>query len=465
VIVAQVSPIKVGAALRAVLEVADEALDVAASEERLLCLGVSGITNVLGDRSSIWMIPTSPSDLQAMASSHPDAIEAELEQTVAALGPTEPTVYSADGPGGAWMRRHGLCQAVVAPIRVRGRGIGVLVVTREEQRDPIGDGELQFITAMADMIGVAVQSARVRNDAMVTVEDLRQQAQVTDSISDALVACDAAHLIVSWNSGAEQIYGYSRDEAVGCHVFTLLATEFFTAEGEPLTFDQVMAQVGDVGRWRGELRERRADGAPLVVLSSITQMVDPFQRVNGLVAVSRDVTTQRREEYQAMHDPLTGLPNRRMLNGQLYEATARACRNDKPLAVLFIDLDGFKPINDTYGHTVGDLVLNATAKRLGTAVRQRDAVGRLGGDEFLVILEEAGSAEDIARTAARLYAAIAEPVQLDDAVVTVLPSIGVCVAERPGTEPVQADHLLDAADKAMYSAKREKRGIVFVTAT
>jgi diguanylate cyclase (GGDEF)-like protein/PAS domain S-box-containing protein len=270
---------------------------------------------------------------------------------------------------------------------------------------------------------------------------------------------------VSWNTGAEQVYGYSRDEAIGCHLFTLLATEFFTTDGAEVELDAVLAELNEFGQWSGELHERRADGAPLVVLSSVTQMVDVRQRVSGLVAVSRDVTAQRREEYEATHDPLTGLPNRRMLNGRLYEAVARACRNGQPLAVLFIDLDEFKPINDTYGHAAGDAVLIATARRLGGAVRQRDSVGRLGGDEFLVILEEAGTMADIIRSAERIKAAIAESIQVDGATVTVQPSIGVCVAERPATDPVPAERLLDVADRAMYVAKREKRGTFYVTAT
>lgn len=464
-IVAPVTPVQVGAALRAVLEVADEALDVAASEERILCLGVGGITTVLGDRSSVWLGPTAPTDLPGMASSHPDAIEAELEEVVAALSPDEPTVYLAEQPDGAWLGRHGLRQMLVAPLRVRGRAIGVLAVTRDEQRDPFGDAEVEFVAAMADMIAVAVHGARIRNDAMMTVEDLRQQVEVTESISDALIACDSAQLIVSWNTGAEQVYGYSRDEAIGCHLFTLLATEFFTTEGDEVGLDAVLAELNEFGQWRGELRERRADGAPLMVLSSITQMLDVQQRVSGLVAVSRDVTAQRREEYEATHDPLTGLPNRRMLNGRLYEAVARACRSGQPLAVLFIDLDEFKPINDTYGHAAGDSVLVTTARRLGGAVRHRDSVGRLGGDEFLVILEEAGTMADIVRSAERVRAAISEPIPVGDATVTVRPSIGISVVERPATEVVEAERLLDAADRAMYVAKREKRGTFYVTAT
>jgi diguanylate cyclase (GGDEF)-like protein/PAS domain S-box-containing protein len=463
VIDAPASPVTAGTALRAVIDVADEALDVAASEERVLCVGVSGITSVLGDRCSISLTATAVSDLPTVASSHPDPIEADLEEFVATLTPTGTTVYTADGPNGGWLTRHDLRQAIVAPVLVRGQTIGTFVVTRCSKRPPLSVADLDFTAAMADIVGIAVQTSRVRNDAMVTVEELRQQVDVTESISDALIACDPTHLILSWNSGAEKIYGYTRDEAVGCHLFTLLATDFFTAEGAQYAPDEVFAQVAERGQWSGEQRERRADGTPLVVLSSITEMADGLGTPNGIVVVSRDITTQRREEYQAMHDALTGLPNRRMLNSKLYEAVARACRTDHPLAVLFIDLDGFKPINDTYGHAAGDVVLTATAQRLSAAVRSRDTVGRLGGDEFLVILEEAGSEQQIARAAARITAALSEPILVvDGAKVTVLPSIGVCIAEHPAEETIPAERMLNAADQAMYVAKREKRGTVFV---
>ena len=470
-IVAQAHSVAVGAALRAVIAVADEALDVAASEEQVLCVGVNGVGSVLGDRCSIRVTPLTGSEPPASANSHSDAVEADVDEFVSGLTLTGTVLVGTDDPGeespparaaATWLTRHALRQAIVAPLLARGRAIGTLVVTREADRPPYSDDDINFITALADVLGIAVQSARVRNDAMVTVEDLRQQVQVTDSISDALVACDSAHLIVSWNTGAEAIYGYSRDDAIGCHLFTLLATEFYNVEGGQMSPEDVFAELAEVGQWRGEFRERKADGSPLVVLSSLTQIYDGA-RPTGLVAVGRDVTAQRREEYQAMHDALTGLPNRRLLNTRLYEALARAVRTDQPIAVLFIDLDGFKPINDTYGHAAGDEVLTTTAERLLSAVRHSDTVGRLGGDEFLVILEEAGGTEHITRAAGRITSALSEPIEVDGAVVTVLPSIGVCVSEHPASDAAPAERMLDSADRAMYAAKREKSGIVFVT--
>jgi diguanylate cyclase (GGDEF)-like protein/PAS domain S-box-containing protein len=466
VIVATVNPVAAGAALRAVIDVADEALDVVASEDRLLVRGVSGITAVLGDECTIWLRPATPGDLPAAASTHADAIQADIEAMIGEPGVgTVTRRYTAEEPSGRWLSRHHHQQCVIAPILIRSRVIGTLVTTRAIGRDPLSEAELHFITAMADIIGIAVQTSRVRNDAMITVEELRQQVNVAEDISDALVVCDSSHLIVAWNNGAEQIYGYSRDEAVGCHLFTLLATEFFDSAGAPVSLDRFLEDLAEDLQWRGELRERRADGAPLVTLTSFTQMVDRRQRPTGVVAVSRDLTTQRREEYQATHDALTGLPNRRMLDSRLYDVVARACRTDHPLAVVFIDLDGFKPINDTYGHAAGDAVLASVAKRLNAVVRNRDTVGRLGGDEFLVILEEAGSRQDIARAVDRIGTALAEPIRVDGGVVTVLPSIGVCVSTCPGRDPMPAERLLSLADQAMYTAKREKRGTVFVSAS
>jgi diguanylate cyclase (GGDEF)-like protein/PAS domain S-box-containing protein len=466
VIAASVGLVVAGTALRAVIDVADEALDVAASEDRLLVRGVSGITTVLGDGCTITLHPVAPGDLPAAASTHSDAVQADVERLIGdPPGVTTTRRYSVDEPSGAWLRQHDLQQCVIAPILQRSQVIGTLVTTRAMGRDQIGEVDLQFIAAMADIVGIAVQAARVRNDAMISLEELRQQVEVTENISDALVVCDPTHLIIGWNGGAAQIYGYSREEALGCHLFTLLATEFFTSDGAAGSLDQVVADLATTNHWRGELHERRADGTPLITLASFTQMVDRRQRPTALVVVGRDITTQRHEEYQATHDALTGLPNRRMLNSRLYEVMARAYRTDRPLAVVFIDLDGFKPINDTFGHGVGDAVLATVAKRLGSAVRSRDTVGRLGGDEFLVILEEAGSRQDVARTVERISSALAEPITIGVQTMTVLPSIGVCMSDHPGRDTLAAERLLNLADQAMYAAKREKCGAVFVDAS
>jgi len=430
--------------LRALVAIADQSLDVGASEERLLCVVVDRISDVLGDRSTAWLPGSGPDEVGTSASCHPAAVQAELE--AAPVGRIE----------APWLTEHGYAEALVVPVGAQGRVIGTLAVTRAADRPAFTETEVEIVTAIGDMAGVAVYGSRIRQATMISLEEVRSQAAVVEQVSEALVACDADNLIVNWNAGAERLYGYSSSEAIGCHAFALLATRFFPDEGPEMAVEEVLAQVATLGEWHGELRERAADGAPLVVMSSMTGTGGA-----GLISVNRDVTGQRQEEHRAMHDALTGLPNRRLLDTRLYEAIARACRSGKALAVAFVDLDGFKPVNDTYGHAAGDAVLVGVANRLLGAVRRTDTVGRLGGDEFLVILEEAGTMEHIRQTTARIGTAVAEAIEVDGVTVQVGASLGVAVVEQPGAATIDAEALLHTADTAMYAAKQARSGAVF----
>jgi diguanylate cyclase (GGDEF)-like protein/PAS domain S-box-containing protein len=264
--------------------------------------------------------------------------------------------------------------------------------------------------------------------------------------------------VVSWNAGAERVYGYSNAEATGCDLFALLCTEFLTNDEVGVPREEVLRLAAE-GGWQGESRERRSDGASIITMASLTGRLDRDGRME-LSLVNRDITAQRREEHEALHDALTGLPNRRMLTLRLYDAYARACRHSRPLAVLFIDLDGFKPINDTYGHAAGDEVLKAVAVRLTGAVRGTDTVARIGGDEFVVVLQETGTRASVTEVTRRILDSVAEPVEVGTTSVQVLASIGIAHVMEPNVD-IAADELLDAADLAMYEAKRQRLGMAF----
>jgi diguanylate cyclase (GGDEF)-like protein len=161
----------------------------------------------------------------------------------------------------------------------------------------------------------------------------------------------------------------------------------------------------------------------------------------------------------ALHDTLTGLPNRRYLLEHLSQAQQRSAEKSEQVAVFFLDLDGFKQVNDTFGHEAGDEVLRVTAKRLQSVLRRGDVVARLGGDEFVVVAEGAGDFPMAVRAlAGRLVAALGEPILVDDVPVAVSGSVGVAIADGAGTQPVD---LLRVADAAMYTAKRGRCGVVF----
>ena len=178
----------------------------------------------------------------------------------------------------------------------------------------------------------------------------------------------------------------------------------------------------------------------------------------GVEGIGRDVTERRALmdtlTYQALHDPLTGLPNRTLFGDRLAHALDRSQRESSTVALMLLDLDDFKLVNDTLGHDIGDEVLVTVASRLGGALRGPDSIVRLGGDEFAVIVENATSEAELAALAARILSALAEPLPLDERVGHMTASLGIAVS-RPDDDPAS---LLRKADIAMYQAKAQHPG-------
>lgn len=228
----------------------------------------------------------------------------------------------------------------------------------------------------------------------------------------------------------------------------------------PEDYARVMAEslacVELLRPWRSEFRMIHRDGHTLWV-----EAYDLPQRLeDGSVLTTgyvNDITAQKqlqvRLEHLAQHDPLTGLPNRALLMAHLHQALAMAQRRKGPLSLLFIDLDGFKPVNDTHGHALGDQLLTAVALRMRARLRESDVLGRLGGDEFLVLLDGTG-AEDALRLGEALCHDLAQPFLLGEVRACISASIGVASCPEHGTTP---EALLEAADVAMYRAKRAGR--------
>ena len=206
-------------------------------------------------------------------------------------------------------------------------------------------------------------------------------------------------------------------------------------------------------RLRRELRIRHANGSWRWFEATVIDLLDD-PRVGGIAVYLRDVTVGRRLKnrlvYRAFHDALTGLANRTLFKDRLRHGLARAERNREPLAVLFVDLDDFKAINDGLGHEAGDRLLVAVGRRLESALRPGDTVARLGGDEFAVLLEGGGEASGVTRTAGRLLRALKDPISLEGLTLSVTASIGGAIG-GPGDGE---EELLRRADAVMYRAKR-----------
>jgi len=287
----------------------------------------------------------------------------------------------------------------------------------------------------------------------------KERAQVTlNSIGDAVACTDTAGKLTFLNLVAEKLTGWSWQEAAGkpmAEVFRILDTS--DREVIPNPMDRAVRRDQTVHLPANSILVRR-DGFEIPIEDSVAPIHDGEGRPAGAVIVFRDVSVARAMALQmthsAEHDFLTGLPNRMLLNDRISQAIALAPRHMKHVAVLFLDLDGFKHINDSLGHPTGDRLLQSIGKRLVECVRASDTVSRQGGDEFVVLLSEVAEAEDAAITARRMLQAVAQPHSIDKHELYVTTSIGVSVYPDDGLD---AATLIKNADTAMYQAKENGR--------
>ncbi len=283
----------------------------------------------------------------------------------------------------------------------------------------------------------------------------KERAQVTlDSIGDAVISTDAHGHITYINAVAEGLTGWSRKEAAGrelADVFQIVSAGSREAAQDPMQL--AIRENRTVGLTPNCMLIRR-DGVEADIEDSAAPIHDRRGRVTGAVIVFRDVSVARamslKMSHQAQHDSLTDLPNRILLNDRLSQAITMAHRHGKKLAVLYLDMDRFKRVNDSAGHTVGDRLLQSVAVRVLGCVRSSDTVCRLGGDEFVILLSEVAHARDAAVTAEKILAALGEPHQIAQLELHVSASIGIVTFPEDGTT---AEDLLKNADAAMYQAK------------
>jgi diguanylate cyclase (GGDEF)-like protein/PAS domain S-box-containing protein len=287
----------------------------------------------------------------------------------------------------------------------------------------------------------------------------KERAQVTlNSIGDAVACTDMAGNLTFLNVVAEQLTGWSWPEAAGrpmTEVFRILGSPDREVVPNPM---KMAAERNPPQSLPSSSILVRRDGFEIPIEDSVAPIHDREGRMTGAVIVFRDVRAARDMALQithsAEHDFLTGLPNRLLLNDRISQAIALAPRHQQKLAVLFLDLDGFKYINDSLGHPTGDRLLQSIAKRLVDCVRGSDTVSRQGGDEFVVLLSEVEHADDVAMAARRILEAVAEAHSVDQHDLHVTTSIGVSVYPDDGLD---GETLIKNADTAMYQAKENGR--------
>lgn len=281
-------------------------------------------------------------------------------------------------------------------------------------------------------------------------ERLLLTANVFTHAREGIMITDAVGVIVDVNESFTRITGYRRDQALG------QTPQLLRSDRHPPAFFQAMwRNLGRDGQWYGEIWNRRQNGEVYAAMLNISAVQDGHGQVQNYVALFSDITAikehQRELEHMAHYDVLTGLPNRVLMADRLHLAMAQSARRSQKLAVVYLDLDGFKSINDRHGHELGDRLLTHVASRMKQTLREGDTLARMGGDEFVAVLIDLNESLAAAPLLDRLLAAAAEPVQLGNVTLQISASLGVTFYPQP--ESLEADQLLRQADQAMYQAK------------
>jgi diguanylate cyclase (GGDEF)-like protein/PAS domain S-box-containing protein len=331
------------------------------------------------------------------------------------------------------------------------RGIESTFETQHKRKNgQVIDVEITSVGVVIDDVPLLFCSARDITARKYVEQKLLQAASVFHHSHESVMIIESDGTLVDVNQAFTRVTGYSREEALGQRA-PLINAE--CNDGE--VCQSIKTALEQSGYWTGETWNLRKNGELYVTRLTVSRVPDISGRVNGLVGVFTDITPlkdhQKQLETIAHYDPLTRLPNRVLLGERLKHGLLQAVRRDNLVAVVYLDLDGFKTVNDTGGHDAGDQLLVELAGRMKHALRDGDTLARIGGDEFVAILVDLESVEACETVLQRLLQAAAEPVQLGAQRYHVSASIGVALYPHNGTD---ADLLLRCADHAMYQAKK-----------
>ncbi len=330
-------------------------------------------------------------------------------------------------------------------------------VTPIRSDEAAASGTVTVIRNMTDQRATEVALRSSEETVLASAEALfeeKERAQVTlNSIGDAVISTDFRGRVSFLNVIAEKMTGWTQAEATGRQLEEIFPLVDSTTR-EPVASPTMQAIIENktVGMESPSVFIRR-DGTEIAVEDSASPIHDKRGGVIGAVMVAHDATIAREQTAKlarlALYDTLTGLPNRTLLNDRLEQSLAREHRHGIPLAVLFIDLDQFKPVNDSLGHATGDLLLQLVAQRLITCVRSSDTVSRYGGDEFIIMLADLADARDAALCANKVIAALNAPFEVGPHRICIGASIGIATSD----DTIDPLMLIKYADIAMYAAK------------
>ena len=365
--------------------------------------------NELSDSYDSWQQHLHPEDRQQIM----DALDAHIQGHTTGYA-AEGRLHCKDGSW-KWMLMRGM------------------IVSRDATNKP-----LRMIGTLADI------SERHSKD-----ESLQLSETVFNTVDEAVLVTDPDHHIIAVNPAFCRITGYASEDVVGQSP-AMLASD----TGNQALDDRMWHLLVAKGNWQGEVTNRRKNGKPYIASISINSVRNSKGQITNYVAVFSDISerkeTERRMQHLAHYDPLTDLPNRELFTDRLRQALAAARRNKDHLALMFIDLDKFKPINDTLGHNIGDLLLKEVAYRLLDCIRASDTAARIGGDEFVVLLPGTESVQNALVVANKILQAIQDPCDLEGHDIRISASIGIALYPEHGQTD---EEILTNADNAMYQAK------------
>ena len=366
-------------------------------------------------------------------------------------------ILDANRIAGEWIGRD--------PQALRGAIYADLFKQGELRESSAVDGELcsdngktrpvETQTSMVVWGKQAVRQAIIR-DVSARVDADRERriaAKALASIAEGVIIADPQRRLVSVNAAVPKITGFTVERLADMSLDESRTMQ----DGGPLP-ETIWDQVAATHHWSGEVRSRRVDGNTYIEKLSISTIRDAEQRVQHYVAVFSDISAAKADhdhlEHLATHDALTGLANRAEFQRHCEVVIKRAARDRRAAVVMFIDLDAFKFVNDSYSHATGDSLLKLVAERILHQLREGDIAGRIGGDEFTVLLPDLMSREDVASLADRMVSALSEPFRIDDYEIVLSASIGIAGFPLDGSD---APTLIASADAAMYAAKSEER--------
>ncbi|MDX1695033.1 MAG: EAL domain-containing protein [Ketobacteraceae bacterium] len=373
-----------------------------------------------------------------------------LQNTICCVNDT--TSDSAFSPWREAARKRNYRSLAALPIRIQEQPIGVFALY-SSFTDHFDAAMLDLLRDMSKDIELGLHWIDQETKRLEMEGKFRRLFQAIEQSATAVTITDSSGVIEYVNPHFTQLTGYAQADVMG-----LSPLELTSGEDGKNNYTEIRQCLTHGREWRGEIKNRAKDGSEFWTLQHIAPIRDEEGEVTHFVSTASDITelhhAQETIEKLAYYDELTGLPNRRLFFDRLNQAIIGAGRSRETFAVCYLDLDGFKNINDSLGHEAGDMLLIEVANRLKGSVRAKDTVSRLGGDEFTLILTDVTSPDDASVVSRNIISALAQPVQLADTSVVVTTSIGIAIYPDDGTE---LDALTRHADLAMYHAKAAGR--------